>query len=241
MASDENQFKRANKKRQELLDNKQFSVSPRLGELAIAFSRYSKKSGREKEKEITFFSDEALDLYSQAYQTRKRALIYDGLDHDTLDSIFASRAISDIILIGNGDLSSIYLDNGKKYDWRNVSESADHLKTGVFMQRFCGNTIRDASVPFSTFAVADHRNIIATPGEPFMPEDYPEDEELLRPVSDTPHLSFNDIKRLFKTDRDWAMRRQYGTIVMGVYSATAQATPTSYSDIAPFDKGREIC
>ena len=198
MPSDRKQFRRAYEKRQRLLDEERFSAARHVGVLAVGFSLYSiGETSAERLNEFQVFSNEADLICRKATKQGRPIDLYRGLDRRVMNQIFTDPSISDIVLIGHGNLSKLYLDDGDEYDWRDAHRVSTHLKQGVFIQRFCGNTLRNLSVPLATFAMRDHRNIIAAPRQSFQPEIDPSDEALLRPVSDIETLQYDDIKRLF--------------------------------------------
>lgn len=117
--------------------------------------------------------------------------------------ILSDQAVSDVVLIGHGSLSSVYLDDGKTYNWHDVALAATHLKKGVIIQRFCSNNLRKLSVPLGTFAASEHSNVIATVDRTFDPDHDASDEELLGPVTDSSLASYDEAKARFPINKKW--------------------------------------
>jgi hypothetical protein len=83
---------------------------------------------------------------------------------------FRNPEISDVILIGHGSISKIWLDhNGEgsanDFSWLNVAHSVTALKAGKVEQRMCGHFANSThSVPLGTFAVTQFSNVLAATG-----------------------------------------------------------------------------
>lgn len=204
MASDRQQFNRAFNKWQELHHSERYSASQSDGVIAVGYSRFSVQDLMSQQvREVAGFYDEATILCETAERKGRKARLYDGLTRASMANILLDEEVSDIVLIGHGSLSSIYLDNIEIYDWQDVSRQTTHLKQGVFIQRFCGNNLRSISIPLGTFSVSKHPHVIAPVDQSFDPNHEPGDEELLRPITDSSITSYDEAKRKFPVNPTW--------------------------------------
>lgn len=206
MASDLQQFDRAAAHWQHLHNERAYSMPAGIGRTAIVCPYYSagswslrsEKAPIPDHREIKELSKEALKiadlLVARQYEVE---VILNAQAADITDTL-QDPAISSIITVGHGTLSGLTIDENTEYDWLDVAQNSDHLKTGSFIQRHCGTFGRILSVPLGTFAVSDHRNVIAPLGVIFEPEGLlPEDNACLQPVSEMPQLSYRYIKQAF--------------------------------------------
>lgn len=182
MASDKQQFERATQKWERLQADKAFSVPRHMGRTAIVYSTFFGLNDEEKENDRFLFSKEADDLRKRLSRHKRRSFIVEEVTGDDMRYILTDPMVSSVVSIGHGALSYMYLDNGvmirdgkqiqnDRFDWRDVAESADHLKTGIFTQRHCGNFSRRLSVPLGCFAMTAHHNVYAPVGQYFSVED----------------------------------------------------------------------
>jgi hypothetical protein len=153
-------------------------------------------------RDIKLFRREALSIAD-----RMRAdggnpeVILDTRYSDIVD-VLTDPTFSSIIFIGHGCLSSVYVPTYDKQigvcDWEYVSKAADHLKTGTFFQRVCGNFGREFNVPLGTFAVTDHRNVVAPVGLQFKPKglEHPHND-FLEPVTTDRVMTYKYIRESF--------------------------------------------
>lgn len=204
MASDRQKFNRAHRKWQQMHDDRRYSADQSSGVVAVAYSRYSIEDVMSQQvRELANYYDEATEICEITEKSNRKARFYDSLTRATMSRILLDEAISDVVLIGHGSLSSIYLDSGELYDWQDVSRATTHLKKGVFMQRFCGNNLRTTSIPLGLFSVSSHSNVIAPLDRSFDPDDDPSDEYLLQRITDTPIDSYVDAKQRFPINPAW--------------------------------------
>jgi hypothetical protein len=179
-----------------------YSVPDDVGTLAVMYSLYDYfKNGSEQEQ----FEVEAFEIVQRATAQRKKAEVIRINSGRDLDDVFGCRDYSSIVTIGHGALSLLYIQHGfwhgkegNRYDWRDVSKAATHLKTGVFTQRQCGNASRQFSPPMGALAMASHANVHAAANRYFNPTSLDDEENLLIvPVTTTDRLSYEDVKVQF--------------------------------------------
>jgi hypothetical protein len=209
MASDKQQFQRATEKWEQLHDEQAYSVPPELGRTAILCSFYDnvyrgdpEKAKLRAHRDIKLFRKEALKIADLTIEEGGEVEVVLDAQVEDFEDTFKNPLISDVIVIGHGDLSTLWIrnpDDEDRYDWQYVSEQSDHLKTGTFTQRQCGLYNRDLAVPLGTFAMADHRSVIATPGFEFHPRglSHP-DNDLLEQISPLVQLSYDYIKSNYR-------------------------------------------
>jgi hypothetical protein len=149
---------------------------------------------REASAVLNYFQADGIDAVDVASPTK-----------NDMDALLQDPTITDICLIGEGSLGSIcVLDNaedpasGVPYDWIDVSETADHLKTGSIYQRMCSVT-RVSRVAWGTFAAADLRKVWISRQPNFEPETVHSDPTTgLMPVYERDTLSYKSLDRLAK-------------------------------------------
>lgn len=154
-------------------------------------------------KELSVFRREALSLADRIYKSGRLAEVAINASSADFKAVLKDPTFASIQVIGHGCLSSINIKDeyGQGYfDWLDVSWESDHLKAGEFVQRTCGNFARGLSGPLGTFAMADHRRVIAPVAEEFTPRglDHPQCRDLLLPVTDRQRMDYNYIKSTFR-------------------------------------------
>lgn len=203
MSSDRRQFAHATQKWHDLYDNNKFSVLSRDGICTIFRSNTETFSIGDDSKEFFDYSDREIVQLCEAYDYLVRDIrIIDGLTRAALMQAVQDPEVSDLVIIGHGDISAVYLDDyaeekvhsTEKIDWRDISKMSTHLKLGHYIHRCCGNYLRDLNVPFGTFMLQDHGNTIAPFNSAFEPETYNSDESLMKLGIHQSPLSYDYIK-----------------------------------------------
>lgn len=209
MASDRQQFQRAQARWEALHEAGAYSVPDSLGATAILVSYLPNYSPGESE--IRGFTQEAYALAdSERNRGREVEVILDA-DGDDMTAVLREPSISRVVTIGHGALSYFNIANDPdpakresiRYSWRDVSKNADHLKTGLFVQRHCGHAAEQLSVPLGSFAMKMQCNVIASVNKFFMPNKQPRtiiDSDSLRMVSTERRFTYKQIKQLFPYD-----------------------------------------
>lgn len=183
MSSDRKQFRRAVKKLETLRNERAFSLAPETGAVAILYSLCSiEADGPAADRELAVFKKEAEEIDKNTRDLGRYTDVIEGINEDSLGYVVTNPDFSDIIMIGHGNFSNVFTDNDDRIDWLDISKMTTHLKLGTFVQRFCGNYMRDLSVPLGLFAVADPANILAPSGVSYDPVAHPEHEDDLRPI-----------------------------------------------------------
>ncbi len=212
MPGDRKEFDRANNRWQQLHEQQAYSMPAELGKVAIMCS-YNYDASASEYDDIEEFASEAFE-FEQHYRLRQRDVeIIEDANSDDMRSILRDPSFSSVITIGHGALPYIYMHNGKRrlfspdgdfetvnnrVDWRDVSRMADHLKTGAFVQRHCGNYARRLSVPLGTFAVVSPSNVWAPVGSYFSPRNLQDPEnKRMRRVAELPSLTYEYVKHMF--------------------------------------------
>ena len=197
MASDKSQFNQALKKWDYLQELGRYSEPIQRGDVAILVSGYGLAaediSARE---EVAHFQTEALEMATSCQLRGIGAFIINRFTYADVQTVMEDQSISSIITIGNGDLSSVYMDDGNSLDWRHIAAASTHLKTGRFSQRHCGQAIRDLSVPLGTFAMTRHDNVRAAVNRylpTFMEQ---EDEYEIQTIHTHERLDYRTVKTL---------------------------------------------
>lgn len=205
MASDKTQYKRALQNWESLHKDRNYSYPTGVGRIAILCSYYShivkdydeEGEATRRRKEIRRFRNEAFALGDLLENSGRSTEVVLNVQASDIDAVLIDPSISGVYTIGHGTLRSFLINDQdiSTYEWNRVSEKADHLKTGTFVQRQCGMLAGDISVPLGTFAVTDHRNVIAPVSHAFDPRGlYHPENDLLRSVSDVPAMSYDYVK-----------------------------------------------
>lgn len=186
-----------------LHEAEQYSVNASEGTTAIVYAdRIGDPSSMDTDINqyiLERLAQEAERIKRRTNDMGAKALLLNGITTDSFARVLDDEQISDVVVIGNGSFSAVYDDDtpqdAERYDmidWRDVADMTIHLKTGTFTQRTCARFKNNASVspPFSTFLMADHRNIMSPVNELFCPDDieygsarYAAEEAKIRRVS----------------------------------------------------------
>ncbi len=192
-------------KRHALMEQDEFSISDRQGELAIFVSEARPKPTQtlpllqstnlmiqEREhihsfdQQIEFFHIEASRIKCEReakhhYATIGRATKF------MVDMALADKSISSIVVIGHGSVNGVDLEDKaevKVYDWWDVSKASTHLKQGSFEQRTCAGFAREeGNIPMGTFALKTLSKVLI-PDKPYIAENSPSDSQFFRIYSD---------------------------------------------------------
>lgn len=202
MASDRVQFERAMNYWEELHLEGAYSVPLSIGKTAIIVSFDQTYSTGESEKKT--FTEEAYVLACTEREFgRESEVVIDAKGSD-IARILQDPYFVNVVTIGHGSLSYLYINNNmaqsssNRYDWRDVSADADHLKSGFFVQRHCGHAVRKLSVPLGVFAMSAHNHVLASGNEAFMPTDMPRSIiSQLTMLAISERLSYEEVKRTF--------------------------------------------
>jgi hypothetical protein len=207
MASDRKQFERAYSRWQELREANELSLPDSEGLTAIVSSNYPfyfKRDGgmgiQTDEVDIEEFEQEAEDIASHLGSLGLASELFIGATAQDMQDILLDREISSVVTIGHGSISDIFLRGAKggRYDWRDVSADASHLKQGTFTQRQCGIFRRNLNVPLGYFAVSDHKQVRAAVGTFFDPETYTDNpQKVFSVIDDIIPTSYRETVDLF--------------------------------------------
>lgn len=162
MATDSERFEKALGKWDQLHEAGHYSAPTELGSLAILLPYdHNRETGFVVDSFPTF-SAEAYSIADHAKTIGKVAEVAINATKADFRSVMHDPTVSDVVVVGNGCLSSVAVaGRDKRIDWLHISRMSDHLKTGVFVQRFCGFTPRQLNAPLGMFAVDDHRSVLA--------------------------------------------------------------------------------
>lgn len=198
MASDREKYDKALSRWDELAIAGDFSVPAASGKLAVILAYdHARDQVPGLLDPYDTFRSEALALADQATRQGKAVELVEDARRADFRSIMRDPSISDVTVIGNGCLSSVALTgNERRVDWANLARMSDHLKTGRFIQRFCGSTPRQLNVPLGLMAMASHNQVIAPVNKYVRPKSVaPRHNRQLKPVTDQDRLTYDDIKR----------------------------------------------
>ncbi len=198
MASDRSQFNQALKKWDTLHAEEHFSVPVNQGDVAILCSDYECTDPINGIPESVRYKMEAEQIARNLIQRDIPSEIYYGFTEHDVHDVLTDPTISSVITIGNGNLSETYAHGGDSIDWRFVSLASDHLKTGRFTMRHCGQSIRQLSVPLGTFAMSDHSNVFGAHNTYLPTIMRPEDEAAIDRLHIYRRIGYRTVKNLFQ-------------------------------------------
>lgn len=199
MASDKSEFGVAFDKWQSFQDDGLFSdpVETKGVAVLLPFDYGGPYKGVESFKALR---SEAHKIADALHVTGHDVTLAVNAEERDFSQVMAEPSISSVIVIGHGCLSAVEMpDPLRRLDWVDVSRMATHLKTGRFLQRFCGGLHRDLNVPFGAFAMSKHSDVYAPVGQPFSPtapDDDTENYKIVRVIQDEA-LTYGEVKRAF--------------------------------------------
>ncbi len=179
-----------------LLQAGALSVEPRLGQLAILVSDWTRDDvPLSPEAQVAAMNEEADILEALAKEQGhyadvdirrrvNRATMLDAINDDE---------IAGITLIGHGNASTLYTRGASSLKWYTAAASTDHLKLGELVQRMCGRVF-DGEIAIGTLLVADQRKVYAALGQSV--PDFVIEDDLFVPVYDKPQNTPDEIAAL---------------------------------------------
>ncbi|HRF28761.1 MAG TPA: hypothetical protein PL051_03935 [Candidatus Saccharibacteria bacterium] len=179
-----------------LLQAQKLSVEPRLGQLAILVSSWTRDDIPMSPEAQRGAMEEAAEYLAERAQQEG---VYDDIDirhHATkatlLDAI-EDDEVAGITLVGHGNISTFHTADASSLKWFTAAAHTDHLKQGGIEQRMCGRVYKGEAA-LGTFLVADQRNILAAAGTNV--GDLVDDEEFFVPVYQKPQNTPDEIQAL---------------------------------------------
>jgi hypothetical protein len=154
---------------------------------------------------------DAESLEQKIVRTRRTPDIRLGATIDDFRDVMGESGehIPTVVVRGFGSLSYISVPTGRGNDyallsWLGLSRMASHLKKGKFVMRTCGALGRRFNAPLAAGAVNSHCDIWAAVGHMIRVAGL-EDEAnaLIRPITDTPELAYEDVLQQFPIQRNW--------------------------------------
>lgn len=177
------------------LDEEKLSLPSHLGKLVITVSNApDHKGGLTPEEQRKAFMEEAEQIAEKRSGQHSEVVIKRKTVARELSMDIADQEVSDLVLIGHGNIGDMWTDEGGHFGAFDVAKSTRHLKQGSIEQRICGHFPLRTSVPLGTFALRDQRKLIAPLGEVI--DDIDPDESLFVPVYDKALNTADDIREL---------------------------------------------
>ena len=199
MASDKVNYSIALDKWQSLHHEGLFSVPPENGGVAVLLPYEDRDNDYEGFESYDALSSEANILADALHKVKHEVMLAVDATEADMEYVLDDRSIASIIVIGHGCLSSVYASNENgRFDWFDISRMSTHLKTGKFIQRFCGGLYRDANVPLGMFAMDSVSKVLAPVGKNFTPSSlHDRENQKIKPVSRKDMLTYRGIKKAF--------------------------------------------
>lgn len=192
------QTARAVQEHRRKLELGQVSLKSGDGKLVIAVSRARSSHDLydSKGKDPQYFRLEAERLEEERAGDHQAVVVRERASTAQMREDFGDPEVSDIILVGNGTINALSLDDRRYFDWWDAARAATTLKQGKVEQRMCGNFPSEIKyhAPLGTFTVSDLRNVTAATGK-LIPDLDPSDE-LFQPVFSSPDDSLGQIQAL---------------------------------------------
>ena len=181
MTGDRQDFEAATEKWLSLGGGKDFQRPTVEPAVAILFPQYGN---------IEHYYREARDL-RRFYRAvgSARILVDSQLDGIALEETLADKSITDVIVIGRGDISEVETDIGESLDWLAVAMMTKHLK-GSFTYRNHNNFPVSPSIPLGLFATGNHNNVLVPRNRAIPDEDH--DDAIVVPYYPAHHMKFSD-------------------------------------------------
>jgi hypothetical protein len=141
---------------------------------------------------------------------------------DDFAEVMADPTIPSVVMRGFGSLSEVAVtldrrDDGQygRIDWLHLAKMATHLKLGKIIMRSCARTTRRFNPPLPVGVVSSFHNILAPVGHVISVVGLNDEaNSLIRPVTASDELTYDEICEQFPLQRDRAVR---GSIPDGVY------------------------
>ena len=204
----ERKITKAERKREELVRRGHLSTPEREGDLTIFVAKTpvhtdtalylgAKANGlspqqiaKMAEQREAKFNEEALRIEGERGRQYASVHIMPA-SRLFLDLALKDREISGIVVIGNGSVNGIDIEDAdsiRRYTWEDVSKQADHLKTGAIEQRLPRVLDREfGNVPFGTFAVESLARVYI-PAHDCFPDCIADDGSYVQPFSERENL-----------------------------------------------------
>jgi|GEM_PF-1720321 len=200
-----------------LLQAQKLSVEPRLGQLAILVSSWTRDDIPMSPEAQRGAMEEAAEYLAERAQQEgvydaQQEGVYDDIDirhHATkatlLDAI-EDDEVAGITLVGHGNISTFHTADASSLKWFTAAAHTDHLKQGGIEQRMCGRVYKGEAA-LGTFLVADQRNILAAAGTNV--GDLVDDEEFFVPVYQKPQNTPDEIQAQNTPDEIQALHERF--------------------------------
>lgn len=199
MASDRQRYNKAARKWNGLHAERILSVPAEKGRAAIFVTSYGYgEDDRIRDYTRKFMHAEAENFRDNFSDFYRDVELHKTITSDNLREAIQDPKVSGIVIIGEGSLSSVFDDaSGERIQWSDISEWSNHLKRGVFFQRFCGNIPGSVPVPFGMFAMSSLSSVWAAVGKTFQPEFNNAIEREFASVSSEDMLTYEGVVRAF--------------------------------------------
>jgi hypothetical protein len=209
--TDSERFERALEKWDDLQEAGHFSVPQEIGRCAVLVAyNYHRDLDPGVRDPFPIYVKDALNVCDNLAEQGKDVELSIDTSHDDFRAVMRDEKFSDVVVIGNGVLSRVFLTAAeKRIGWGHVSHMTNHLKTGRFVQRFCGRTPDKLNVPMGLMAVSSHANVHAPVWDYFAPTSTDSThEKRIRPVTTKSRMSLADIKESFPQQQSYTFSRE---------------------------------
>jgi len=145
------------------------------------------------------------------------------------------RHIPTVVVRAFGSLASINVptgqgDNFARLSWLGLSRMASHLKKGKFFMRTCAVRNRRFNAPLAAGVVNSHCDIWAAVDHIIRIVGLDDEANaLIRPITDMPELSYEDVLQQFPIGRNWrvptAIPDEVYALAKGIYNNSVNRSP----------------
>ena len=168
------------------------------------------------------FEDDAAELVRHYEANDRVPLVIMRATPDDFAGVMADATIPTVVIRGFGSLSQVAatLEKGDDtqyghLDWLHLAKMATHLKLGEIIMRSCGGATRRFNAPLPVGIASSFNNILAPVGRAISVVGLDDEaNNLIRPVTDSDELTYNEIREQFPLQRN---REVTGSVPNGVY------------------------
>ncbi len=204
MASDKEDYTIALEKWQSLHDEGLFSDPGENRSVAVLLPYdHHDHDGYTGVESFEALREEAYGLATTLANTKHNVTLAIDAEETDFKEVLQDPKIASVVVIGHGGLSAVHTaDPAKRLDWADISRMTTHLKTGKFLQRFCGGLWRDFNAPLGTFAMDSHSKVYAPVGKTFSPRNLDDKENnKIIPVTRKTKLGYHAVKMAFPKEK----------------------------------------
>ncbi|GAB3058398.1 hypothetical protein GCM10027053_20320 [Intrasporangium mesophilum] len=208
---DHQAYKKVLRNREYMKARGQFSVEDAPGAKVAIMMPFVPSLVQDPRDDYEFYESDAASLVGHYRSIDRVPVTFMRATPDDFARVLADRTIPTVVVRGTGTLSSVATPlertDDRSYgflDWLHAAKMATHLKVGSTIMRVCGRMQRRFNPPWPVGFSASFANIYAPVGEVISMANLEEpDNKLIRRVSSSDELSYQEVKDTFRVSRQW--------------------------------------